>query len=472
VFEAANQFFPTGKTTARKVWAKVKELRRFDPGTILDPSAGKGDLLDYSALERVRGRNRGTSAIEIDPDLRTILREKGYTVLGSDFLEWSEPVEFDAIVMNPPFNRGVDHVLHAWKFVAPKGCLVALLNKETIANPYTKERQRLLELIDLFGGFEDLGQAFKGGDVERPCDVEVVMVWLAKPFKALDTSEFVFTGDFSRATDEEIKELEFNPLAATDAIDNLVAQYRVCLRVLKAQHQAQVEMKYHLESIDSATGVEDLIKVMDFDDNVRRIKKRFWWALFRMTRMSEISTSSYRKTFSDFVESQIYMAFDRANILEAINIFLQGREQIMIDSICSVFDRATQFHPSNKVHPEGWKTNAGWKMNKKIINPTGVYWNEFLGWSFGQGKYRCAFLDDLEEVLCWLAGVPLDHENMTSIKISNSKFPPGEWIERQHFDIKIFRKGTVHIRFRDEYLIDDFNAIAAKGKMWIGGEDH
>jgi hypothetical protein len=28
----------------------------------------------------------------------------------------------------------------------------------------------------------------------------------------------------------------------------------------------------------------------------------------------------------------------------------------------------------------------------------------------------------------------------------------------------------VHVRFDDLYLLDDFNAIASKGKRWIGGD--
>lgn len=36
------------------------------------------------------------------------------------------------------------------------------------------------------------------------------------------------------------------------------------------------------------------------------------------------------------------------------------------------------------------------------------------------------------------------------------------------FDIRIFKKGTVHLIFRDKDLLAQFNRAAAQGKNWVG----
>jgi hypothetical protein len=32
----------------------------------------------------------------------------------------------------------------------------------------------------------------------------------------------------------------------------------------------------------------------------------------------------------------------------------------------------------------------------------------------------------------------------------------------------MFKKGTVHLKFKDQYMLNDFNQMAAKGKKWLG----
>jgi hypothetical protein len=199
--------------------------------------------------------------------------------------------------------------------------------------------------------------------------------------------------------------------------------------------------------------------------------------------MSEITTSDFEAKFEEFAQSQVHMAFDRENIMQALEIFFQNREQIMIDSVVSVFDRATKYHESNIEHREGWKSNSGWKINPKIVIPSGVRVCHIFGsWSLGIGyNGRPApgrqFLMDLDEVLSWVAGdegnekfKKHDKEKDTASFIDHAYHPAGTWLERRHYDIKLFKKGTVHIRFKDLYLLDDFNAIAAKGKQWLGGK--
>lgn len=116
---------------------------------ILEPSAGKGDLvkaiLQKQELNRYNRYNeRGVDCIEIDPILRATLLGQGYRVVHDDFLTFQTQTQYDLIVMNPPFKEGCAHLLKALELVRPGGAVLCILNAETIRNPYTNERMRLV----------------------------------------------------------------------------------------------------------------------------------------------------------------------------------------------------------------------------------------------------------------------------------------------------------------------------------------
>jgi type I restriction-modification system DNA methylase subunit len=101
---------------------------------VLDPSAGKGDIL--SRIAGTNGYNRSVSghlyAIEINPELRPILIDKGFKVIGTDFLTYPGLQYFDFIIMNPPFSEGAKHLLKAWN-IANGATIRCLLNSDTLS---------------------------------------------------------------------------------------------------------------------------------------------------------------------------------------------------------------------------------------------------------------------------------------------------------------------------------------------------
>ncbi|NCQ19352.1 MAG: methyltransferase, partial [Ignavibacteria bacterium] len=138
-----NTFFPTPRNVIRKMLSKFNTTD-LSSMTILEPSAGKGDILDYikELYEYNRHDKPDMYAIEQDANLKFILSGKNYKVIADDFLSYSGDYLFDLIVMNPPFNTGAKHLLKAWDAMN-EGHIVCLLNAETINNPYTEERKLL-----------------------------------------------------------------------------------------------------------------------------------------------------------------------------------------------------------------------------------------------------------------------------------------------------------------------------------------
>lgn len=120
-------FFPT----PREIIDKMLGHARIQNGmTVLEPSAGRGDLIDALAPLGV-----DVVAYEIIPRLVNIVRTRGHRCRIGDFLAVRpgdlEPV--DRVFMNPPFERGSDakHIQHAFHFLKPGGLLVSVATQTT-----------------------------------------------------------------------------------------------------------------------------------------------------------------------------------------------------------------------------------------------------------------------------------------------------------------------------------------------------
>ena len=152
---AESGFYPTPAHLVRKMLDKV-DWKYVD--SMLEPSAGKGDLAlptiekwqiargfytEYSKKEHPADMD----CIEIDPNLRAILKDKRLRVVHDDFLTYSTMKRYSLIIMNPPFEDAARHILKAISLLKPKGQLVALCNAETLRNPYTNERNLLVRTI-------------------------------------------------------------------------------------------------------------------------------------------------------------------------------------------------------------------------------------------------------------------------------------------------------------------------------------
>jgi hypothetical protein len=114
-------FFPTPLGLARHM-VRLAGIRAGD--RVLEPSAGAGAIADEV---RVQHPDAVLSVVETVPRLRRVLEAKGHVPAGSDFLRHEG--EYDVILMNPPFERGLDatHVRRAAGLLAPGGRLVAVM---------------------------------------------------------------------------------------------------------------------------------------------------------------------------------------------------------------------------------------------------------------------------------------------------------------------------------------------------------
>lgn len=114
-------FYPTPDAVGRAL------LRHLDlrEARVLEPSAGDGRLVRL-LLEA----GASVTAVEVDPDrCAAIGRHPRLRTVCANFLRWPQSPTFSYVVMNPPFygTHWIDHVVHAYGFLAPGGELVAVV---------------------------------------------------------------------------------------------------------------------------------------------------------------------------------------------------------------------------------------------------------------------------------------------------------------------------------------------------------
>ncbi|RSK45485.1 class I SAM-dependent methyltransferase [Hymenobacter rigui] len=471
-----------------------ERYRRYNPAaaalrklTILEPSAGSGAIVDELTawLDREdyhsRSGKQNVYCCEADPELRAVLHDKGYKVIANDFLTYRGDHFFDLIVMNPPFSNGDRHLLKAWDVVAAGGDVVCLLNTETLANPYTETRQLLARLIEDYGTSEALGAVF--AEAERPTNVGVSLVRLHKPAKA-DRLTFEFTSRGRRGP--ELNENLFaNAVATRDVIGNMAAEYEGLKAQYAAYLQAREGMKFYAKSL-LRSEYQDVLKLAEaslergslrtsYNNFADEMNQQIWGLVLDKVNIQKLMTADVRRNFAAFSKAQGYQEFTHEAVAELVALVLDNRETIMEQAVESVFDTFTKYHKENRLHVEGWVTNSQWKVNRKVILPYAVEEN-YSGKGFRVNWNRRDDYADIDRVMCYLAGE--DYDACVGIDTALDRYgnqnanPNGVWtVYSRFFEIRAFKKGTVHLIFRDEYLWQEFNLRACAGKQWLPGPE-
>lgn len=469
------EFYPTPRSV---IWDMVApyQLHRH---TILEPSAGKGDILDFVA-EKTRCNVSDLYAIEQHHELAEILKGKGYRYIHSDFLTYSGDYAFDLILMNPPFSNGDKHLLKAWE-ILEEGHICCLLNAETVRNPNSKYKQQLVQLIDAHGSVTYLGAAF--ADAERRTNVDVAMVRLEK--KGTGGSRFDF---FQNRKKEEQVQLDENTLgnqvARQDVIGNMVLYYQQSKKAFMEYMQAFENLKFHMTPLlQGSDKVETAIASAYNEKTKQRTYNRFmdelkgmaWKNIFSQTKIADIVTRKVRDDFDKFSKAEGCLDFTPENIEGLFDMLFLNRGTIMQKCLEETFDRMCRYDKKNRVHWEGWKTNDAYKVNRKVIMP---YMIEYEG-RWGRKEFSVSYhrnysdLEDIDKVMCMLSGKKFEdiatiHNTLRKrFRGISHEGEEGNTAESEFFQLKFFQKGTLHLYFKDEYLWQQFNIQAAKGKNWL-----
>lgn len=481
-----SEFYPTPPEVIAQM-LRHADIKR--DNYILEPSAGKGDILDYISKVNRSYDTPKLYAIEQHPELRMILNEKDYKVIGDNFLEYSSDMHFDYIIMNPPFSNGDEHLLKAWD-ILHTGTIICLLNSATVRNPHTMRRKRLNGIIANNGEIYELGRAFD--TAERKTNVEVSMVVLKK----VGEDRFKFNIEYDKEQKTTLDEETLNnQIATNDVIGNLVSFFNLTKGTAIDLIRTKEKMKFYAEPlIDDNLGyrTKDLLKeIMESDSNnigynkfLQSLKSLAWSKVLDQPSINKFVTSSVRQDLHEFIKQKGDMDFTERNIQNIITELMLNKQNILFKCVTDTFDQMCSFDKNNQIHVEGWKTNSAYKVNKRVILPNHIECIDYSSYDDFRLNYRYNYssgVSDIDKAMCLVDGK--DYENIYTIKSAlESEFNiikvdgyqngTNNKCESEYFNLKFYKKGTLHLQFKDDKLWEQFNIMAAQGKNWIGTEDH
>lgn len=422
---------------------------------ILEPSAGNGNIVDY--LKSVTAKE--VVACEVNLDLRLILSNK-CRLIGDDFLklEAHEISHIDMIVMNPPFSADERHIIHAFE-IAPEGCIIiSLCNTQTLENNHYSYRRQLAAIVRDHGYSEDLGDCFS--DAERKTGVDVSVVRLTKPGRPKENE---FEGFF---LDEE-EEGQENGIMSYNVVRDLVNRYVAAIKIFDEQLEVGKRMTALTSGFYSSkigfqcTKEGEVTQRAEFKKD---LQKSGWKFVFDKMNMQKYTTEGLKAEINNFVEKQQSIPFTMKNIYRMIEMVVATHGQRMDRALLEVFDKLTQHYDENRFNVEGWKTNSHYLINQKFIIP---YMTEMRhrGGMIIKHNSNAEKIDDLQKALCYITGTRIEEtETLWAFFHRDTVYDWNTWYDWGFFEMKGFKKGTMHFKFKSEHVWAKFNQHVSRLK--------
>ena len=326
--EETSEFYPTPQSLIEKM---IEGIKWDYVHTILEPSAGKGDIL----REIARTRNYKSyyhdafdvDCIEIDPNLRQILKynfseeredtlrtknrkleptsywneetrryitidltesqkaekqeveeelrtffSQGIHIVHDNFLTYNPFKQYDLIIMNPPFSNGDKHLLKALKMQEKGGSIICLLNAETLRNPYTETRKELVRQLNKYNAqIEYIENAFVSAERRTSVEVALIKVFIEQVQEESDI--------YNRLKEAEEYEDNFDPtvtdLEVSDFIKASVNMFNLEVKAgLELIRQYKALIPYMACSFDdNLYAKEPILQLKVGDDKIKTVNE-------------------------------------------------------------------------------------------------------------------------------------------------------------------------------------------------------
>lgn len=468
-------FYPTPRKLIEKMLSGIDFSMI---STVLEPSAGKGDICDYLKDRRVE-----IDCIEIEPDLQAALIGKGHRLVFGDFLKFETNKRYDLILANFPFSDGDKHLQHAIEILEKSGgALVCLVNAETIRNPYTNLRKSIVNLLEKYeASIEYLQGEFT--EAERKTDVEVALIRLFVEDKAPKT---IILDSLRKESTIEVEELETTAVIDNSPIKQLITLFDFESKVgLRLINEWFVLKPYLKESLKKEEYERDSIikleirgaystKTSYINSYLREARYKYWKLLLSNQEFRNKYTSNLLNEIERKLEELRDYDFNEFNIEKLTEEMNRKINSGIDNTILSLFDEFSSKHwysdemGKNIHYFNGWKTNKAHRINKKVILPI----NGFSSYSYTKDAldtYKVKEkMSDMVKVFNYLAGDVSDIPRLVGSNIEHANTTENfRDVHMHYFKATFYKKGTCHITFLDQKLLDKFNIYGSQRKGWL-----
>ncbi|GAO73472.1 DUF4942 domain-containing protein [Comamonas sp. E6] len=506
------QYYPTGAYTTALLWHQFQRPIVH----VCDPSAGKGALFrhaengfeelpegtevpwfdpsleerfdrrrwSYDQRDKYKSSSRKKSAVEIDIKHHASLRELGVTVLGHDFLEVQSLASVTQVIMNPPFNQGAEHVLHAWDLVYDAE-ISACINAQTIKNPYTRERKRLVELIEKHGRVSFHQDQFVD-DVERKTDVEVAIVYLNKVPEAFADVDNILK---RLKVGDNLSRHEFDPhicktlALPANFIENTYYHFSAAIEAARQSSEFEAIFEHASDKLGvtldemQSKGVgsdfrPDPIdirkKAMElFSKRYEDLKRKAWAQIIRSTLLTDKLSNHARRKLEADAETIYALEFSISNVHGFLAGMIQSMGSIYTDMVLGLFDTIIERSSDNVVFYKSWKSNQKHKVGMRIRKKRFII-PRFNTWSSGALQYECEqFLGDIDKVFGYLNGISGDYFGLRQ-SFRKNNVNTSERFTSEFFEYRYYKgSGTLHFFPKSDEVVDRLNRFVGRIRQWL-----
>ena len=487
------EFYPTPKSLIDKMISGV-DFKLID--TVLEPSAGAGHLCEAVNKKMKYARNiyaddkdeyRGDiDCVEIDNDLRGILKNKNYRVIHNDFLMYNTKKKYSLIIMNPPFSDGDKHLLKAIELQETYGgMIICILNAETLWKPFSNYRKTLVRrLEELEADIEYLSAEFESA--ERRTDVEVALIKIIVP----DKRGSLILDCLDKAKEREhTNNIDPTEVTSGNFIDAIIERYNyeinAGINLIREYDKIRPYVAKNIKGeseryVDSSPILE--LKIYDSDNYgrdkniingyIKKVRVKYWRALFENREFIQNLTSNLQRELYSRVSELAEYEFSYHNIMEMRIELNRKTIKGVEDTILNLFDDLSQKHSysdeygKNIHYFNGWKTNKAYKINKKVIIPM------YGALDIWNNKFKIKYtardkLTDIEKSLAFLDGGETPEISLTAVLDAAERNQISQNIELKYFKITLYKKGTCHLTFTNDRLLDKFNIFGCQRKGWL-----
>ena len=479
------QFYPTPPELVEKM-LEIGQVKH-EVKSILEPSAGKGDMIqgyiDHFNADRnawnyhhdLNIKNMDVDCVEIDPDLQSVLRGKGFRVVHDDFLTFHTYKSYDLILMNPPFAQGAEHLLKALEIMRYGGKIICVLNAETILNPFSYARKQLAKKIEEHSAtIEFVSNAFT--HAERQTEAQIAIVYFNLPVTKSDST--ILEGMKKAEEHADTSPLrEHMDLAQADFIEAIINRFnyeaRCGIKLIEEYSAVEELLKQggNSEAAMSLTfGSYNTLENVSVNNFMFRLRKKFWNMLFASPQFVQQMTTNLRndlyRRLNEFAQYE-FSAYNIYHLALEMNNKVNGGIR---DTIIKLFDDWThKYHydenSQNRWYYDGWKTNDAFAVNKRVIIPMYGFYSIYSDSAFGYEAIEK--LEDIQKVFDYLdAGRTDPYEIRTAMEEAKKKNQTRN-ITCKYFKVSLYKKGTAHIEFTNQEVLDKFNIFAAMEKKWL-----
>ena len=518
--ENDNQFYPTPASFLDKIFGDfMPQMKVFEQENkynikVLEPSAGKGDIVKYikkhsgneSFYSYTRLPHCDIECIELDKTLQATLKGQNFVVVYDDFLTFETYTKYDLIFMNPPFAEADKHLLKAIRMQERYGGrILCIMNAITLQNLNTLAKKEISRCLNKYKNVIKIyASPFTSYDSERITDVDVAVVWIDIPtpfdlssstiFEKLDKAKEVKLDNDGATEQHELIKLGLDWISAYVMEYNEHVQSAIAF--VKEYEAFRITYKTRFENIKSSKYDRPFnLKVYgkDFESInilIERIRYDYWYALFSNPKFTAKLTYRMQQDLQSRLDTFKHYDFTEHNILvlmqENANATIRGVKEAII-GLFDNFTKYAQYDGCDNVHYyNGWKTNSAHKLNKKIIIPFYNPWHRTTRYKFHEGCYGYCTTDgyeykleeheairdlsELAKTLNYLAGGVCemqDMEDLSSIIKTNFAVGNAKNIKFKHFTVTFYKKGTCHLTFNNEELLEKFNLFVSQEKGWL-----